>query len=49
MERSRGSITFLSDTIWEFDNESVEVEICEDGSLVVTGYPQDEFLKDLKI
>ena len=39
----------FSDTIWEFDNESVEVEICEDGSLVVTGYPQDEFLKDLKI
>jgi len=34
--------------IWKFDNESIEVEICENGELVVTGYPSDTFLEDLK-
>lgn len=39
----------FSDSIWEYDNESIEIDICEDGHLIVTGYPEDDFLKDLRV
>jgi anaerobic ribonucleoside-triphosphate reductase activating protein len=38
----------FSDASWEFDNESVEILIERDGSLNITGYPQDEFLEELR-
>ena len=38
----------FSNNVWKFDNKSIEVYICEDGKLTITGYPNDKFLRDLK-
>ena len=33
---------------WEFNNTVVEIELDEDLNILVTGYPTDEFIQDLK-
>lgn len=33
---------------WEFNNTDVEVEIAADGGIMLTGYPPDEFVVDMR-
>ena len=38
----------MSDVKWEFNNSDVEIEIDQTGNLLITGYPTDKFISEVK-
>lgn len=41
-------VHYLSEKNWEFNNSDIEIDIDRDGNLMLTGYPTDKFIDELK-
>lgn len=48
MPNNNQKVYEINDTKWEFNNTDVEIEIGEMGEMVVTGYPTDELIRDIR-
>lgn len=48
-ERNNQKVYILNDKVdeWEFNNSDIEIDICPNGDIILTGYPSDVFINEI--